>query len=236
MTMAAPRLRLGRAVRRADGRLRDRHLVDLTTESANAHASPISLPITQSEVKLIASAGFPLWEPLETLQLRNHRITLAYGDLSRQLSRLTAGDDDEREWNANWCTFATWSSRTIGTCIDRQPEHGLIHQSPERTFRHHCAASSMGFQKLSCAGGTELSTGRWPSATGWSSSRSAPPSVISSSVSMRQHERILHNPNFEAYWSDVHTFLTGNQASGPQLAGHRSPGPRDTPGGNAGLF
>ena len=31
------------------------------------------------------------------------------------------------EWDANWCTFATWSSRTIGTCIDRQPEHGLIH-------------------------------------------------------------------------------------------------------------
>ena len=124
----ARRLRIGRAVRRSDVRLRDRHAVDLTTESAEAHAAPISLPITQTEVHIIASAGFPLWEPLETLQLRNHRITLAYGDLSLQLARLTAGNDDEGEWDANWCTFATWSSRTIGTCIDRQPEHGLIHQ------------------------------------------------------------------------------------------------------------
>ena len=132
LTVVARRLRIGRAGRRSDARLRDRHSVDLTTASAHAQAAPISLPITRDEVVVIASAGFPLWEPLDTLQLRNHRITLAYGDLSHQLSRLTAGNDDEGPGDANWCTFATWSSRTIGTCIDRKPEHGLIHHLVRR--------------------------------------------------------------------------------------------------------
>jgi hypothetical protein len=65
---------------------------------------------------------------LDVLELRNHRITLAYGDLSQQLAHLVAGTEDHGAWDANWCTFATWSSKTIGTCIDRQPEHGLLHQ------------------------------------------------------------------------------------------------------------
>jgi hypothetical protein len=38
---------------------------------------------------------------------RNRWITFAYWNISRRLKKLT-GD------NANWCTFSTWSSRTIG--------------------------------------------------------------------------------------------------------------------------
>jgi hypothetical protein len=130
--MVARTLHLGRAGLRLDARLSERHAVDLTAEAADARAAPVTLPITQGEVAVIASAGFPLWEPIDTLQLRNHRITLAYGDLSRQLARLTAGSNEEEAKDANWCTFATWSSRTIGTCIDRQPEHGLIHHLVRR--------------------------------------------------------------------------------------------------------
>jgi hypothetical protein len=126
--MVAKPLHIGLIGRRADERLTARHSVDLPPNLATTNAEPIALPICQQEVTVIASAGFPLWEPLDSLQLRNRRITLAYGDLSQQLARLIAGGEDPRTWDANWCTFATWSSRTIGMCIDRQPEHSLIHQ------------------------------------------------------------------------------------------------------------
>jgi hypothetical protein len=83
-------------------------------------AEPITLPITEAEVRTIATKGFPLWESIETMQLRNRRITLAYSSLSSQLAEVIAqGDDDNRD--ANWCTFATWSSRTIGASIDPHP-------------------------------------------------------------------------------------------------------------------
>lgn len=86
---------------------------------------PVRLPIDRKEVLCIASEGYPLWEPLEVMQLRNRRITLAYGDLSDQLARLVAGagdggDDDggdDDPLDANWCTFACWSSKTIGDWI-----------------------------------------------------------------------------------------------------------------------
>jgi hypothetical protein len=79
---------------------------------------PITLPITSDTVRTIASKGFPLWEPVEVMQLRNRRITLAYSDLSCHLAALLAGDGPPQ---ANWCTFATWSSKTIGTWIEKDP-------------------------------------------------------------------------------------------------------------------
>ncbi len=234
MTMAAPRLRIGRAVRRADVRLRDRHAVDLTTESAEAHAAPISLPITQTEVHIIASAGFPLWEPLETLQLRNHRITLAYGDLSLQLARLTAGNDNEAEWDANWCTFATWSSRTIGTCIDRRPEHGLIHQllrhfpGPLRRLlsglseallcRGHGAVYrtlAVGNRLVFLEIGTAVSHFLGCFAAG--------------------HDGSIQ-PDFEAYWSDVRAFLTGLRHLDPSWLATAPPDPETLRAGMRAYF
>jgi hypothetical protein len=79
-------------------------------------ATALSLPIGARDVERIASEGFPLWEPVEELALRNRRITVAYGDLSQRLGALLgAGGPPE----ANWCTYGTWSSRTIGEFIDR---------------------------------------------------------------------------------------------------------------------
>jgi hypothetical protein len=43
--------------------------------------------------------------------LRNLRITQTYHDLSQSLSRALGPD------NANWCTFATWASKTAGGFI-----------------------------------------------------------------------------------------------------------------------
>jgi hypothetical protein len=83
-------------------------------------AEPVTFPITEAEVRAIASKGFPLWESIEVMQLRNRRITLAYSSLSSQLAAVIArGDLDNVD--ANWCTFATWSSRTIGASIDPHP-------------------------------------------------------------------------------------------------------------------
>jgi hypothetical protein len=119
-------LRIGTYGRRRDAQASAQHAEDLPQGQMNTRAAAISLPMTVPEIRTVASSGFPLWEPLPVMELRNHRITLAYGDLSQQLARLVARTEDPHEWDANWCTFATWSSKTIGTCIDRQPEHGLL--------------------------------------------------------------------------------------------------------------
>lgn len=84
-------------------------------------AENVRLPIDPSEVYAVASKGFPVWEPIHILQLRNRRITVAYADLSRRLSSLIGGDD-ESSWDANWCTFAVWSSKTIGDSINEDPD------------------------------------------------------------------------------------------------------------------
>jgi hypothetical protein len=224
MTVAARRLRLGRAARRSDVQLRERHLVDLTAESANAQTAPIALPITQAEVKVIASAGFPLWEPLQTLQLRNHRITLAYGDLSHQLSRLTAGTDDDGGWDANWCTFATWSSMTIGTSIDRQPEHGLIQgllkslPPPLRRFFYGMA------EDLLCRGhGAIYRTLAIGNRLVFLEIGTAVSHFLECFDAAPDGS---HGPNFEAYWSDVHSFLTGLRHLDPSWLATAAPDPQ----------
>ena len=110
-----PAARIGGVVRE---RARADHQVSPGVALANA-AQPVTLPISADEVRIIASRGYPLWEAVEVLQLRNRRITLAYGDLSVRLAALLARGG-RRE--ANWCTFSTWSSRTIGGWIERHPE------------------------------------------------------------------------------------------------------------------
>jgi len=83
-------------------------------------AESVTQPISDREVRLIASRGYPLWEPIEVMQLRNRRITLAYSDLSRRLADVV-GPTAAGDLHANWCTFATWSSRTIGASIEKDP-------------------------------------------------------------------------------------------------------------------
>lgn len=83
-------------------------------------ADRVTLPINEQEVRLIASRGYPLWEPIPVMQLRNRRITLAYSDLSRRLAD-AIGPTPSGARHANWCTFATWSSRTIGASIEKDP-------------------------------------------------------------------------------------------------------------------
>ena len=232
--MVARTLRIGRAGRRSDARLRDRHAVDLTTESAHAQAEPITLPITRGEVAVIASAGFPLWEPIDTMQLRNHRITLAYGDLSHQLSRLTAGSDKEGSRNANWCTFATWSSRTIGTCIDRKPEHGLIRHLMRRLplpLRHLFYGLS---ESLLCRGHGAIYRTL---------------AIGNRLVFLEIGTAVTHflecfdwarggtsDPNFEAYWSDVEAFLTGLRQLDPSWLATSPPNPQNLQAGMQAYF
>jgi hypothetical protein len=73
-------------------------------------------PIGPDDVWRIGSRGYPLWESIETMQLRNRRITLAYGYLAERLADLLARDDERRD--ATWCTFACWSSKTVGNWIE----------------------------------------------------------------------------------------------------------------------
>jgi len=96
-------------------------------EALAAAAEPVDLPISADEVRIIASRGFPLVEPVEAMQLRNRRITLAYGDLSVRLAKLLARGGQRQ---ANWCTFSTWSSKTIGGWIERDPEPDPMDDPP----------------------------------------------------------------------------------------------------------
>jgi hypothetical protein len=58
-----------------------------------------------------------LGEPFAAVVNRNRSITVAYADLSRRLAETIAGADPELD--ANWCTFASWSSHTIGLQLGR---------------------------------------------------------------------------------------------------------------------
>ena len=78
-------------------------------------APRFDLPLTESGVRAIATPGFPIEESVPELELRNRRVTLGYGELSHQLADVIAGGGDRV---ANWCTFATWSSKSIGSTID----------------------------------------------------------------------------------------------------------------------
>lgn len=77
----------------------------------------VTPPIDVDEVGTIASAGYPLWEPVPVMQLRNRRITVAYNHLSRELAQLIAGEGGRLD--ANWCTFGAWTSKTVGDWIEQ---------------------------------------------------------------------------------------------------------------------
>ncbi|HTU60722.1 MAG TPA: hypothetical protein VMF89_19855, partial [Polyangiales bacterium] len=53
-------------------------------------------------------------------QLRNLLITQCYHDLSSELGRVLGAS------NANWCTFATWASRTAGRFIRNEEVPALF--------------------------------------------------------------------------------------------------------------
>lgn len=111
---ARPPYALWRQDRDRNNRRRIYHAV------GRVEAEPVDRPITVDEVWKVASQGFPLWESLPEMQLRNRRITVAYADLSERLANLLARNSGELgERDANWCTFSSWSSKTIGTWIER---------------------------------------------------------------------------------------------------------------------
>jgi hypothetical protein len=87
-----------------------------------ALAHPIDPPLGPRDVRAIASEGYPLWEPVPVMVQRNRRVTVGYADLSRRLAQVIAGPGGVLD--ANWCTFATWSSKTIGTFIESIPDAG----------------------------------------------------------------------------------------------------------------
>ena len=186
-------------------------------------AAPVTLPISRREVATIASPGFPLWESLDTMQLRNHRITLAYGDISHQLAGLIANSDDESSWDANWCTFATWSSRTIGTCIDRRPEHGLIHHllrrlpSPLRSVLFAMA------EQLLCRGhGAIYRTLAIGNRLVFLEVGTTVSHFVERFGSTAQNDE---RPSFDDYWDDIGTFLDGLRRLDPSWVATPAPDP-----------
>jgi len=120
----------GRAARRTARRRRRGDVVGVgphvgpTRQAARrALSHTIELPVDPVDVRLVASEGFALWESVEPMVWRNRRITLSYSDLSERLALAVAGPDDRLD--ANWFSFATWSSRTIGTYLQMIPRVGL---------------------------------------------------------------------------------------------------------------
>jgi hypothetical protein len=69
--------------------------------------------VSPAELDQIAALGDPV--------LRNYMISQRYHDLSVVLARTVAGP------NANWCTFATWASKTAGDSIrDEEVPHFVL--------------------------------------------------------------------------------------------------------------
>lgn len=66
-------------------------------------SSPARIPSQAEIAEIIAASSKP--------SLRNLRITACYGELSRAIAA-TVGTE-----NVNWCTFATWASKTAGRFI-----------------------------------------------------------------------------------------------------------------------
>jgi hypothetical protein len=76
-------------------------------------------PVDAAAIEAIASEGYPFWEPVADMVVRNRRITTAYAELSRRLARAIAGPQGRRD--TNWCTYASWTSATVGRHIATIP-------------------------------------------------------------------------------------------------------------------
>ena len=95
------------------------HVAPTQDRALAALSHAVDPPLGPRDVRAIASEGYPLWEPVPVMVHRNRRVTVGYADLSRRLAHVIAGPDGVLD--ANWCTFATWSSKTIGTFIEGIP-------------------------------------------------------------------------------------------------------------------
>ena len=79
--------------------------------------------VDAAAIEAIATEGYPFWEPVVDMVTRNRRITTAYAELSRMLAKAIAGP--EGRWDTNWCTFASWTSATVGRHIATIPPRAL---------------------------------------------------------------------------------------------------------------
>jgi hypothetical protein len=113
-------LRANRRRRRGDVIGVGTHVGPTVEQALAALGDGVEPPVDVEDVRHIASRGFPLWEPVDAMILRNRRITAGYADLSERLARVLAGPGAPIV-DANWCTFATWSSKTIGAFIEAIP-------------------------------------------------------------------------------------------------------------------
>jgi|GEM_PF-293552 len=87
-------------------------------------ASPAAPAVTPEEVRrIVAMDDRPV--------LRNLRITLAYHRLSDRLAGALGAE------NANWCTYATWASKTAGTFIREEELHEAFRRLLEAKGRVH---------------------------------------------------------------------------------------------------
>jgi hypothetical protein len=75
----------------------------MPADSHESSAFPQPRLPSQSEIAAIIATADP--------SLRNLRITACYGELSRAIAGRIGRD------NVNWCTFATWASKTAGRFI-----------------------------------------------------------------------------------------------------------------------
>jgi hypothetical protein len=139
-------------------------------EARNALPVPRDRAVTADDVRLIASEGFPLWEDPKVMVSRNQQITAAYSNLSWRLAHVIAGAGDpdrpdhdavDRDatpvLDANWCTFAAWSSRTIGTWIDDLPRPGTPSAAPTG-WRQRLTAEEITRQVMIRTGGSSYRT------------------------------------------------------------------------------
>jgi hypothetical protein len=72
--------------------------------------------------------------------VRNQRITTAYAELSRMLAEAIAGP--RGRWDTNWCTFASWTSATVGRHIATIPRRAPRPPRPPRRRGRAAAADT----------------------------------------------------------------------------------------------
>jgi hypothetical protein len=145
------------------------HAGPTADEARNALPVPHDRAVTADDVRRIASEGFPLWEDPEVMFSRNQQITAAYSNLSWRLAHVIAGagDPDSPGYDdiacarrpvldANWCTFASWSSHTIGTLIDDLLVTGPTSSPPD--WRGRLTADEITRQVMVRTGGSSYRT------------------------------------------------------------------------------
>ncbi len=99
-----------------------------TVDGSVVRAPSISAVVGVVDVRSIATPGFPLDEEHDALILRNRRVTLGYASLARQLTELFEAHEPSITV-ANWCTFAAWSSKTIGASINPDELPPILRES-----------------------------------------------------------------------------------------------------------